>query len=142
MRLDKAMILGTFLGSGAGAVGTYLVNFYKQHKTKKLENSKTALTDELNQNIGYLTCKIDELEVQKSEFQTWNLLKRFATRKQVKNIDEEIREFESQVRELEAEIAEIRACKSMEAFRYAEEKIRSEKTVMTEEETLPIAVGQ
>lgn len=103
-RFSTALIGGvfTFLFTGA-------LNVCHHVRYKKLDNAKLTVTDSLNQDIGYLRCKLDELKTQKVRYETRNIFKRFSIRTQLIGFDSDIKDIEWQIREKEQRISEIRS---------------------------------
>ena len=123
-RISSALFGGifTFLVTGA-------LNVCHHVRYKKLNNAKLSVTDSLNQDIGYLRCKLDELKTQKARYETRNIFKRFSIRTQLKGFDSDIKDIEGQIREKEQRISEIRSSNTMKMLRYIENNMNYVQTV-------------
>lgn len=110
----------TLLGGTATIVFTSLINFCHHVRCKKLDNAKLNITDSLNQDVGYLKCKLEELKNQKAHYDTKNIFKRSSIRMQLKEFDSEIKDIEVQIREIEQHISEIRSSNTMKMLHYVE----------------------
>lgn len=113
----------TLIGGTVAVLFTSTLSFLKQARYRKLSNAKLDITDSLNQDIGYLNCKLDELKDKRARFNTRNIFKMFSFREQLKNIDSEIKDIELQIREKERRISEIRSSNSMKMLRYVENNV-------------------
>lgn len=113
----------TLIGGTVAVLFTSTLSFLKQARYRKLSNAKLDITDSLNQDIGYLNCKLDELKDKRSRFNTRNIFKIFSFREQLKNVDSEIKDIEFQIREKERRISEIRSSNSMKMLRYVENNV-------------------
>ena len=120
MRGYRFSLDSTLLGALLGAVITGGIGVYRKLRDHKINKEKLDLTDELNQRIGYLKCKLDELHAQKESFRTNNIFRRFSNRKQVELIEIEINALEQQIKSFEQRIMEIRSSNSMRMHRYVE----------------------
>lgn len=113
----------TLIGGTVAVLFTSTLSFLKQARYRKLSNAKLDITDSLNQDIGYLNCKLDELKDKRARFNTRNIFKMFSFREQLKNVDSEIKDIEFQIREKERRISEIRSSNSMKMLRYVENNV-------------------
>ena len=113
----------TLIGGTVAVLFTSTLSFLKQARYRKLSNAKLDITDSLNQDIGYLNCKLDELKDKRARFNTRNIFKMFSFREQLKNVDSEIKDIELQIREKERRISEIRSSNSMKMLRYVENNV-------------------
>lgn len=123
--MNCRLSLGSVLTGGAvGMLLTSGINLFHQASKRKLSNAKLDITDSLNQDIGYLNCKLDELKDKRARFNTRNIFKKFSFRDQLKNVDSEIKDIEFQIREKERRISEIRSSNSMKMLRYVENNVK------------------
>lgn len=113
----------TLIGGTVAVLFTSTLSFLKQARYRKLSKAKLDITDSLNQDIGYLNCKLDELKDKRARFNTRNIFKMFSFREQLKNVDSEIKDIEFQIREKERRISEIRSSNSMKMLRYVENNV-------------------
>lgn len=113
----------TLIGGTVAVLFTSTLSFLKQARYRKLSNAKLDITDSLNQDIGYLNCKLDELKKKRARFNTRNIFKVFSFREQLKNVDSEIKDIEFQIREKERRISEICSSNSMKMLRYIENNV-------------------
>ena len=113
--------IGTTIVSSTIAVfTTEVVNLFRRIRYKKLANAKLSITDRLNQEIGYLRCKRDELKEKRACYETRNIFKRIAHKKEIEQIDSEICNLNNQIRDKEQQIAEIRSSNTIKMLRYVE----------------------
>lgn len=127
----------TILGSTVAMLLTSTLSFVKQARYRKLSNAKLDITDSLNQDIGYLNCKLDELKDKRTRFITRNIFKKFSFREQLKEVDSEIKDIEFQIREKERRISEIRSSNSMKMLRYVENNVNYVPAAPTTRHLLP-----
>lgn len=111
------------IGSGIGLVISETAHIVQYVKAQKLNKQKLEITDSLNQEIGYLRCKLDDLKKSKKMNETKNIFKRNSTSSKNKEIDLEIKEVEQKIKGIEQQIAEIRSCNTMRMFKYVENKM-------------------
>ena len=72
--MNCRLSLGSVLTGGAvGMLLTSGINLFHQASKRKLSNAKLDITDSLNQDIGYLNCKLDELKDKRARFNTRNI---------------------------------------------------------------------
>lgn len=119
----------TLIGGICTILFTGALNVCHHVRYKKLDNAKLNATDSLNQDIGYLRCKLDELKNQRACYETRNIFKRFSIRAQLKGFDSDIKDIEGQIREKEQRISEIRSSNTMKMLRYIENNMNYIQTV-------------
>lgn len=111
------------IGSGIGLLVSGAAHLVQYVKAQNLNKNKLERTDSLNQEIGYLRCKLDSLKNSKKMNDTKNIFKRNSTSSKNKEIDLEIKEVEQKIKIIEQQIAEIRSCNTMRMFKYVENKM-------------------
>lgn len=122
MRDYRFSLSSGLIGTVCAFIVTETVNLFRQAQVKQLYKAKLDITDSLNQEIGYHRCKIDELKVVRSKFQTKNIFKKITMKHQIKELNERINNEEFQIKSLEQRIDEIRSSNNMKMLRYVENK--------------------
>lgn len=107
----------TILGFSLGAGVTAILNIIHKRKEKKLANEKLKTTDSLNQKIGYEQCNIDELKERKKKLTGKKIIRNATYKRQLQEIDAQIKKSEFAIKNYEKRIEKIRSCPNLETLR-------------------------